>query len=52
MQKPWLSQYNGVSEFIDLERFNSIPAIFDSAFARFKDRPMAINGQIHELRRV
>ena len=43
MQKPWLSQYNGVSEFIDLERFNSIPAIFDSAFARFKDRPMAIN---------
>ena len=43
MQKPWLGQYNGIPETIDLERFNSIPAIFDSAFARFTDRPMAIN---------
>lgn len=43
MQKPWLSQYAGVAEHIDLNRFSSIPAIFDSAFARFSDRPMAIN---------
>ena len=27
MQKPWLGQYNGIPETIDLERFNSIPAV-------------------------
>ena len=43
MQKPWLSQYAGVPATIDLERFNSIPDLFDAAFARFANRPMAIN---------
>lgn len=43
MQKPWLSQYAGVPETIDINQFNSLPEIFDVAFARFADQPLATN---------
>ena len=43
MHKPWLSQYAGIPENIDLTRFNSIPEMFDAAFARYPNRIMASN---------
>ena len=43
MHKPWLSQYAGIPEHIDSTRFNSIPEMFDSAFARYPNRVMASN---------
>ena len=43
MHKPWLSQYAGIPENIDLTRFNSIPEMFDAAFSRYPNRIMASN---------
>ncbi len=41
MQKPWLNQYAGVPEHIDINRFSSLSELYDDAFARFSDQPLA-----------
>jgi len=58
-ERPWLENYPaGVPEQIDVSQYASVPAVFEEAFTRFRDRPAFASfgrqlsyGQIDEMSR-
>ena len=58
-ERPWLDHYpTGVPSQIDVNTYASVPAVFEEAFSRFRDRPAFANfghrlsyGQIDEMSR-
>jgi long-chain acyl-CoA synthetase len=58
-ERPWLENYPaGVPEQIDVNQYASVPAVFEEAFTRFRDRPAFASfgrqlsyGQIDEMSR-
>ncbi|MEO7050123.1 MAG: AMP-binding protein [Rhodanobacter sp.] len=57
--RPWLANYPaGVAEQIDIDKYVSVPAVLEEAFAHFRDKPAFTNfgrklsyGQIDEMSR-
>ena len=43
MNKPWLSQYGEIPAEININQFASIAAIYEDAFARYAQRPLAMS---------
>ena len=57
--RPWLANYPaGVAEHIDIDKYASVPAVLEEAFAHFRDKPAFTNlgrklsyGQIDDMSR-
>ncbi len=44
MEKPWLKNYPaGVSEYIDLDEYNSVAEVFEQAVGRYAELPAFCN---------
>ena len=43
MNKPWLSQYGDIPAEININQFASIAAIYEDAFTRYAQRPLAMS---------